>query len=62
MTGLVLGVELDGDGAHPAAWRAASHAPADLLSGSVVAGRAQLAERAGFAFATFDDAPIAPGH
>lgn len=61
MTGLVLGVELDGDGAHPAAWRASSHSPADLLSGGVVAARAQLAERAGFAFATFDDAPTAPG-
>ncbi|MFF2051439.1 LLM class flavin-dependent oxidoreductase [Leifsonia sp. NPDC058194] len=60
MTGLVLGVELDGDGAHPAAWRASAHTPAELVTGRVVADRAQLAERAGFAFATFDDAPVAP--
>lgn len=60
MTGFVLGVELDGDGAHPAAWRSSSRTPREQLSGGAVAERAQLAERAGFAFATFDDAPTPP--
>lgn len=62
MTGLVLGIELDGDGAHPAAWRASGHAPAELIAGRVGAERVQRAERAGFAFATFDDAPTPPDH
>lgn len=62
MTGLVLGVELDGDGAHPASWRASASAPAEHLTGRVVAGRVQRAERAGLAFATFGDAPTPPGH
>lgn len=62
MTGFVLGVELDGDGAHPAAWRASAFGPQGVLSGGAVARRAQLAERAGFAFATFADAPTPPHH
>lgn len=60
----ILGIELDGDGTHPAAWRAAGHAPAELLSGRLHARRAQAAERAGFVFATFADSaqpPAAPG-
>lgn len=57
---LVLGVELDGDGAHPAAWRASSHSPAELLGGRVHAERAREAERAGFAFATFADSALPP--
>ncbi|CAM5421939.1 LLM class flavin-dependent oxidoreductase [Leifsonia shinshuensis] len=57
---LVLGVELDGDGAHPAAWRASSHSPAELLGGRVHAERAQEAERAGFAFASFADSALPP--
>lgn len=60
MTGFVLGLELDGDGAHPAAWRAAAHPPAALLGGRLHAERAQAAERAGFVFATFADAATAP--
>ncbi|UAJ81074.1 LLM class flavin-dependent oxidoreductase [Leifsonia sp. ZF2019] len=60
MTGFVLGVELDGDGAHPSAWRASGSAPGELVTGRLVAARAQRAERAGFAFATFDDAPTPP--
>ena len=60
MTDLILGIELDGDGAHPAAWRAATHAPAELLAGRLHAQRAQAAERAGFVFATFADAAVAP--
>ncbi|MEY9954224.1 LLM class flavin-dependent oxidoreductase [Leifsonia sp. EB34] len=57
---LFLGVELDGDGAHPAAWRASSHSPVELLGGRVHAERAQEAERAGFAFATFADSAVPP--
>ena len=60
MTGFILGIELDGDGAHPAAWRAATHAPAALLTGRLHAERAQAAERAGFVFATFADAAVPP--
>src|ERR1700712_2376943 len=56
----ILGIELDGDGAHPAAWRAAGHAPADLLTGRLHAQRAQAAERAGLVFATFADAAVPP--
>lgn len=56
----VVGVELDGDGAHPAAWRASGHTPAELLSGRTVAARVAAAERAGFTFASFDDSPLPP--
>ena len=60
MTGFILGIELDGDGAHPAAWRAAGHPPAALLTGRLHAERAQAAERAGFVFATFADGALPP--
>ncbi|WP_431218985.1 LLM class flavin-dependent oxidoreductase [Leifsonia xyli] len=60
MTTFILGIELDGDGAHPAAWRAATHAPAELLTGRLHARRAQAAERAGFVFATFADSALPP--
>lgn len=60
MTGFILGIELDGDGAHPAAWRASAHAPAELLTGRLHARRAQEAERAGFVFATFADSALPP--
>lgn len=60
MTGFVLGIELDGDGAHPSAWRAAAHPPAELLTGRLHAERVQAAERAGFAFATFADSALPP--
>jgi alkanesulfonate monooxygenase SsuD/methylene tetrahydromethanopterin reductase-like flavin-dependent oxidoreductase (luciferase family) len=51
----VLGIELDGDGAHPAAWRFAAHEPLSLLSGSRIRGIVQAADIAGFHFATFRD-------
>lgn len=61
MTGpFVLAIELDGEGAHPSAWRASSSAPDQLLTGSTVAARAAAAERAGFTIATFQDAPLPP--
>ncbi|WFR66015.1 LLM class flavin-dependent oxidoreductase [Curtobacterium flaccumfaciens] len=56
-----IAIELDGDGAHPAAWRAVDHAPADLLSGERIAATVRAAERAGFTAVTFDDAAVPPG-
>src|SRR6185312_3835025 len=60
MSPLHLAVELDGDGAHPAAWRRARHAPADLLTARRTAEVVRRAENAGFTLATFDDAPVPP--
>lgn len=56
-----LALELDGDGAHPAAWRAARHAPAELLSGDRIRSTVLAAESAGFHVATFSDGPLSPG-
>ncbi|MFC5948878.1 LLM class flavin-dependent oxidoreductase [Pseudonocardia lutea] len=58
---LHLAVELDGEGAHPAAWRRASHAPAALLTPERVRALAQVAENAGLTLATFDDSLLPPG-
>jgi len=60
MTVLHLAVELDGDGAHPAAWRRSQHGPAELLTGRRTAQVARRAENAGFTLATFDDALTPP--
>ena len=49
---LPLGIELDGDGAHPAAWRFAAHASAELLSPARLARTARAAQAAGFSFVT----------
>ncbi|MFZ2176952.1 MAG: nitrilotriacetate monooxygenase, partial [Rhodococcus sp. (in: high G+C Gram-positive bacteria)] len=57
---LVLGIELDGEGTHPAAWRRAGHTPDQLLTGGTVAARVAAAENAGFAFASFDDSLLPP--
>jgi alkanesulfonate monooxygenase SsuD/methylene tetrahydromethanopterin reductase-like flavin-dependent oxidoreductase (luciferase family) len=51
----VLGIELDGDGAHPAAWRFAAHEPGTLLSGSRIRETVQASDIAGFHLATFHD-------
>jgi alkanesulfonate monooxygenase SsuD/methylene tetrahydromethanopterin reductase-like flavin-dependent oxidoreductase (luciferase family) len=56
-----LALELDGDGAHPAAWRAARHAPVELLTGDRIRSTVLAAESAGFHVATFADAPPATG-
>ncbi|GEL23654.1 monooxygenase [Pseudonocardia sulfidoxydans NBRC 16205] len=59
---ILIGVELAGDGAHPAAWREAAHPPVDLLTPGRLADTATAAESAGFGFLTFDDATAgAPG-
>lgn len=56
-----LALELDGDGAHPAAWRAARHAPVDLLTGDRIRDTVLAAESAGFHIATFADGPVDTG-
>ncbi|MEV7342127.1 LLM class flavin-dependent oxidoreductase [Streptomyces sp. NPDC093544] len=58
---LRLAVELDGDGAHPAAWRRAAHSPDHLLSPRRVAGVAAAAENAGFTLLTLEDGVLPPG-
>ncbi|MBC2639616.1 MULTISPECIES: LLM class flavin-dependent oxidoreductase [unclassified Rhodococcus (in: high G+C Gram-positive bacteria)] len=58
---LHLGIELDGEGAHPEAWRRAGHSPDRLLTGRTVADRVAAAENAGFTFATFEDSLLPPG-
>ncbi|MFJ9746615.1 LLM class flavin-dependent oxidoreductase [Streptomyces chartreusis] len=58
---LHLAVEIDGDGAHPAAWRRAAHSPAELLTPRRVARVAAVAENAGFALITLDDGVLPPG-
>ncbi|MGQ4601232.1 LLM class flavin-dependent oxidoreductase [Nocardia sp. R6R-6] len=55
-----LGIELDGEGFHPEAWRRAAHTPDRLLTADTVRRRVAAAENAGFTFATFADS-ILPG-
>ncbi|MFF8840866.1 LLM class flavin-dependent oxidoreductase [Streptomyces sp. NPDC015130] len=57
---LRLAVELDGDGAHPAAWRRAAHTPGELLSPRRLARAAAAAENAGFTLVTLDDSILPP--
>ncbi|MCX2180478.1 LLM class flavin-dependent oxidoreductase [Streptomyces sp. SKN60] len=58
---LHLAVEIDGDGAHPAAWRRAAHEPGELLTPRRVARVAAVAENAGFTLVTLDDGILPPG-
>lgn len=58
---LHLAVEIDGDGAHPAAWRRAAHAPDALLTPRRVARTAAVAENSGFTLVTLDDDILPPG-
>ena len=60
MSVFALGIELDGEGSHPAAWRRANHAPSESLSGRTLAQRVSAAENAGFTLATFEDSIVAP--
>lgn len=57
---LHLAVEIDGDGAHPAAWRRATHSPAQLLAPARLRGIAAVVENAGFTLATLDDDLLPP--
>ena len=58
---LHLALEIDGDGAHPAAWRRAAHAPDTLLTPERVRGVGTIAENAGFTLVTLDDDVLPPG-
>jgi alkanesulfonate monooxygenase SsuD/methylene tetrahydromethanopterin reductase-like flavin-dependent oxidoreductase (luciferase family) len=52
---LTLAIEIDGAGAHPAAWRRAGHSPAELLDPDRLRQVGEVVERAGFTVATIDD-------
>ncbi|MDT7601933.1 MAG: hypothetical protein QOK26_4010, partial [Pseudonocardiales bacterium] len=60
-TPLHLTLEIDGDGAHPAAWRRAAHPPEALLTPQRVRAVAAIAENAGFTLVTLDDEALPPG-
>jgi alkanesulfonate monooxygenase SsuD/methylene tetrahydromethanopterin reductase-like flavin-dependent oxidoreductase (luciferase family) len=55
-----LGIELDGAGRHPAAWRRANHTPTESLSAKTLLKKVRAAENAGFTLATFDDSILPP--
>ncbi|WP_069160818.1 LLM class flavin-dependent oxidoreductase [Nocardia altamirensis] len=55
-----LGIELDGEGFHPEAWRRAAHAPDRLLTGDTLRTRVAAAENAGFTLVTFADSILPP--
>lgn len=56
-----LAIHLDGDGAHPAAWRQAAHAPRALLTARRIRDIIGLAETAGFTLATLGGGHLPPG-
>jgi alkanesulfonate monooxygenase SsuD/methylene tetrahydromethanopterin reductase-like flavin-dependent oxidoreductase (luciferase family) len=57
---LGLGIELDGEGSHPAAWRRANHPPSESLGGRTLLQKVRAAENAGFTLATFADSIVPP--
>lgn len=60
MSVFALGIELDGEGFQPEAWRRAAHAPDRLLIGDTLRTRVATAENAGFTLATFADSILPP--
>jgi alkanesulfonate monooxygenase SsuD/methylene tetrahydromethanopterin reductase-like flavin-dependent oxidoreductase (luciferase family) len=60
-TAFPVGLEIDGDGSHPAAWRRVSHSPADLLDPGRLLRLGEVAESSGLAFVTLDDDIVPPG-
>ena len=58
--GLHLALEVDGDGAHPAAWRHSGRPPGAVLTPTALRSVVAEAEAAGFALVTFDDTPLPP--
>lgn len=56
-----LALDLDNDGAHPAAWRATRHDPPDLFTGHRIRDLVRATEAAGFHLATFSDGPLLTG-
>ena len=59
---LHLALEVDGDGAHPAAWRHADRPPEAAFTPHSLRETVAAAQQAGFALATFADGPLAVGH
>ncbi|XVQ06717.1 LLM class flavin-dependent oxidoreductase [Spirillospora sp. CA-255316] len=57
---LFLAVDLDGDGAHPAAWRHSGRPPGAVLTPGALRASVTAAETAGFTLATFADTPVPP--
>jgi len=57
---LIMAIEIDGAGSHPAAWRGAEVDPSAILTGSLALRAVQRAEAAGVDFATFVDTLEAP--
>jgi alkanesulfonate monooxygenase SsuD/methylene tetrahydromethanopterin reductase-like flavin-dependent oxidoreductase (luciferase family) len=57
---LLLALDVDGDGAHPAAWRQSGRRPGDVFSAAALRQVVQSAEAAGFALVTFADTPLPP--
>jgi alkanesulfonate monooxygenase SsuD/methylene tetrahydromethanopterin reductase-like flavin-dependent oxidoreductase (luciferase family) len=57
---LHLALELDGDGAHPAAWRHSGRPPGAVLGPRALREAVADAQTAGFALATFADSPLPP--
>lgn len=55
MSGIPIGLELDGEGAHPAAWRAADHAPPELFTPRLIAARIAAIDGSGIGFVTFPE-------
>lgn len=60
MSRFAVGIELDGAGYHPAAWRRSRGEPAELLSARTLQARVSAAENAGFTLATFEDSILPP--
>jgi alkanesulfonate monooxygenase SsuD/methylene tetrahydromethanopterin reductase-like flavin-dependent oxidoreductase (luciferase family) len=58
---LHLALEVDGDGAHPAAWRQTDRPPEAVATVHSVRATVAAAQDAGFALATFADGPLALG-
>jgi alkanesulfonate monooxygenase SsuD/methylene tetrahydromethanopterin reductase-like flavin-dependent oxidoreductase (luciferase family) len=58
---LLLAVELDGDGGHPASWRYSGRPPGAVLTAAALRSAVAAAEGAGFTLATFADSPVPPG-
>lgn len=59
MSRIPIGIDLAGEGAHPAAWRAAAHPPTALVEPARVAARVAAVDAAGLGFATFPERPDA---
>ncbi|WP_327267378.1 LLM class flavin-dependent oxidoreductase [Streptomyces sp. NBC_01218] len=60
LPGLHLALEVDGDGAHPAAWRHSGRPPGAVLGPGALRDTVAAAESAGFALVTFADSPLPP--